>query len=729
MPLPIDQQQCWQQLAATADAVIATSCQDRASSNIAFSGRIAQLVDGLEESNAFYDEEWCQLHSTNNLKMSSKDMCRLCSRYFNISSLFKSTSYIEGALHRLDDWIKRNLVRHVRMEPNAQEVATNRSVVDALFDLNAAHHYKKTAEGIVKSNLLGDLDEMLSLDCGSWRKQRIVCYCWDPTVGRPKHTCIEACRGAFLGMYYRFYLGASWPVPSVTKFTNMSIIDKRIQLAFAQHGIVNALIEPFDEQQEHFVPHLLDMGSGMSDFQTIHRARKYSIAEWALRTPDTRWHAAILASLAAVLDKLTYEWFGKNDVRASLCEVLAGSGVVCRAQGALANFLSSWHEDESQHWAILDAVTGSLRSQAPEQIRRFMRRNLAIYACGLFRRFEIALAHTEKPLHQLHCRTCSATDASREEAWSRVLAMRPCCVSFFARRVCRRFSSEDARRGPLSTLLLDMRERLQLRSTKFSEASHAHGQRILSRSLKPLSLSHFARQSFLCKVNAAFIKHGGHQRWHSFSDTELLKALPNDSSRDETLVPCIADGDGEAADNQVALQPRAAGALALPPPQNSGGRHLNPVLRAFNEKQRVAKALGERVDEARRAQLLAEAKAEYKSKDGEQRMKAEYERYLHQPRDSKHEVKTRTATATSTFWGWGSGSTPVPVDYIREYVSQHGLVPSRQVWGEDSCNEFRVTPGGDGVGEWRPQTVRPPACGALPRNECRLPACVLGGAT
>ena len=85
---------------------------------------------------------------------------------------------------------------------------------------------------------------MLELDSGSWRDPHPTCYCWDPVSQKPKHKDIDECKDAFVFMYFKFYLGASWPSPAVTRFTNMAIVDKRVQLGMAQHNVLKVLIEP-----------------------------------------------------------------------------------------------------------------------------------------------------------------------------------------------------------------------------------------------------------------------------------------------------------------------------------------------------------------------------------------------------------------------------------------------------------------------------------------------------
>ena len=110
------------------------------------------------------------------------------------------------------------------MAPNPADTASNKKVLDALYDLTAAHHYTETANRLRNSRLVVDLEETLELDSGSWRDPHPICYCWHPVSQKPKHKDIDECKCAFVFMYFKFYLGASWPNPAVTRFTNMAIV-------------------------------------------------------------------------------------------------------------------------------------------------------------------------------------------------------------------------------------------------------------------------------------------------------------------------------------------------------------------------------------------------------------------------------------------------------------------------------------------------------------------------
>lgn len=307
-------------------------------------------------------------------------MCSLTARFYNRSATMKVSSYVSGAARRLVEWVEKNLIRHTRMAPDLGVVAENRRIVDAVFELGAAHHYKQTPAGLQKSRLISELADMLELDCGSWRSGRPVCFCWGPELEKPKHRHIEECRSAFVMMYFNFYLQVSWPTPAVTRFTNLRIVDKHVQLGLAQHGVLAVLIEPFEHVGEA-VPSLLELGAGMIEFQVIHRARKQCIYGWLVQTPSAKWHAGILSALTGVLDKLTYEWFGSEQV-ATMHDIIRSGGVIGTAQNTLLRLLTEWPVADASVWRVLDAVTGDGRTLVGEDVRRFMRRNLNLCAAS-----------------------------------------------------------------------------------------------------------------------------------------------------------------------------------------------------------------------------------------------------------------------------------------------------------------------------------------------------------
>lgn len=76
--------------------------------------------------------------------------------------------------------------------------------------------------------------------------------------------------------FAKVYLGSSWPLPSVTKFTNLSTVGCKVQLAFAHHEVLRWLVEPYEYTGEA-PPSFLNLGGSMSEFQALYRSRKQSV--------------------------------------------------------------------------------------------------------------------------------------------------------------------------------------------------------------------------------------------------------------------------------------------------------------------------------------------------------------------------------------------------------------------------------------------------------------------
>lgn len=227
MPLRPSVLDDWTALCACSNAVVGLACQDKASTNVSHNSLVRDVVAGAPIS-ALFEEEWCGLHNANNLKVSSSDLCKLCAKMYSMSSVMKFGGYISGVITRLYGFVDRHLVRYVGLLPNAQDEATNRKIVDAIFALDSPHHIRQNSKGeFAKSSLLRDLEELLSIDRGSWREGNLICHCWDSQTARPLHKCREECVVAFVMCFAKLYVGRSWPLPSVAKFTNMGIVMKK----------------------------------------------------------------------------------------------------------------------------------------------------------------------------------------------------------------------------------------------------------------------------------------------------------------------------------------------------------------------------------------------------------------------------------------------------------------------------------------------------------------------
>ena len=175
MPIRIDSAEGMQALAQHATAVVGMGCMDRAATNVSFASHVRAVVDELP-SNVLYDDEWCDLHSCNNMKVASKDLCAMTAKYYTMATLMKANSYAAGAISRLDAYVSDKLVRHCGVRPDPELAAKNRAIVHALYDFDAPHHRRIGKDGVIRhSELWHDLQDLLALDTSDWRAKDLIC--------------------------------------------------------------------------------------------------------------------------------------------------------------------------------------------------------------------------------------------------------------------------------------------------------------------------------------------------------------------------------------------------------------------------------------------------------------------------------------------------------------------------------------------------------------------------
>jgi hypothetical protein len=434
MPIRVDDASDLQLLGEHVDILFGSGCQDKHSSNIAFSNHVHAVVESLP-AHIMHEAEWCELHNNNNLKATSKDLVRLTGRYYSLAALMGTTTYSSACFLRLINAVEVRLERRVGILPDPAIIQRNRRTVDMLFDLEAPHHYRTRKDGSKSdSTLLTDLKILMALDGSNWESEVIVCNCWDPDTGKPRHKNIDECRDEFVMVYFRLFLGSAWPLPSVTKFTNTAVIDRRVRLAMALHGIFKVLVEPFEFKITEEI-NIFNVGSGFSDFQLVHRGRKHQVWKWS-EEPHMRWDSSVLGVLTTELDSMMYKWFGAGSEPGFMHDVVKDDGIVGAALEAFARLLEEWHNNDAACWQAVDAIVAPCkRSEAPEAATRCVRRNIHKYAAGMFVRYEKQIACVEKPFHVVHCRKCSPSDVQRQACWAEVSDLRDCCKTAACRKI------------------------------------------------------------------------------------------------------------------------------------------------------------------------------------------------------------------------------------------------------------------------------------------------------
>ncbi len=267
-----------------------------------------------------------------------------------------------------------------------------------------------------------------------------------------------------------------------------------------------------------------------------------------------------------------------------------------------------------------------------------------------------------------------------------------------------------------------------MNSTKVSESNHAHSQKFLGKSLKPVSLSTFATKVFLSRICTSHIANGGDPKWSALSDRDIVKKAVSDKP-DDVFSHVAGLGAGTEQPPPALMDAPADGVAVVPPECTDGNRsgdtqkkcgHLNPVMVAFNTRLKSAKNMGIKVDNDFRRQVVNEIKHAYEHDEGaKRRMQDDYTTYLRQIEFRGQDAQVQDKAMLSTFWGWGTSSLPLPVKAVQDEIFQHGLAPSSEANGESASDAFRVHAFEASTFVPVDVEVEGLACGAGHFNECR----------
>ena len=333
------------------------------------------------------------------------------------------------------------------------------------------------------------------------------------------------------------------------------------------------------------------------------------------------------------------------------------------------------------------------------------------------------------------CHPCSPSEMHKDEAWDRLSQHRDCCLSFFARRFRAWHGGDGGRSKLVAEKTAALREQLVPQTTQVSESNHAHTQKLLSKSQKPISLATMARKVFLSRLASGHARHGGNAKWAGLADKDLIRlacSVPREGVR-----LCLEDGLAQpgsstevqqvggsrsGASSSSAVVPAASGGEQQKSSVPTGRSYLNPVMLAFNNRQKAAKLLGVSITKEWRDQTMAELKKKYaEDPKAHEDMVDKFKEYQRLKQFAAIELEDEVdEPIASTFWGWGSKSCAFPIDAVKNEIKQNGLPPSSSVWGEEASDPFRVKPEElelyDGTG---PMTTIAYACGASLFNECR----------
>ena len=317
--------------------------------------------------------------------------------------------------------------------------------------------------------------------------------------------------------------------------------------------------------------------------------------------PNTRLEVALMDCLVAPLDHLTYAWFGHRERPVTLHDVICEDGIVDRCQKQLMRMLDTWRAaGPSNEWHVFDYVCAGARQHCGEVHRKYMRRNLVIFAAGVYRRQEQVSASMPHSLHAAYCERCTPDAARRHELLEALSRTRPCCMPSFAQRFFGLFSTAEELQSQLARDVVVSREASLKRSTKVSEGTHARGHRILGSGRKQMNLASFARRAFLAQIRTSHAAGGGNGQWQKHDHKQLLQisrqeeALTAERQKLPLPEPVITAEDTAV----VAFEDVPAGAPEGRMEEIRTGvavkatcGHLNPLLLAINMRLQAAKAL------------------------------------------------------------------------------------------------------------------------------------------
>ena len=308
-------------------------------------------------------------------------------------------------------------------------------------------------------------------------------------------------------------------------------------------------------------------------------------------------------------DTFLYEAGFKNRSRAlTVCDIVSPTdSIIVRCDRGLAKLLRNFHEPDCEEWMLLDAI-GVHRPGAPQEMRRFVRRNILIFASGSNRRFA---AYGESPWthHKMYCQRCSPTVESRTAAKNELIDARECNLSLWARNYRSNFYDMSTLGSEPAQETLEQRERMQKFASLASERGHATARTTLKGGAAHTTLDTFGR---VCMLKDIVEEHG-----RACGDGSYWKPVSAMSLRDKSKYEALPGGDGEdepvllplpmpslpaIQDAEARAEVVAPLALARQTPHPESGRganpstvaqlaHLNPLLLAYNRGLAVAKQL------------------------------------------------------------------------------------------------------------------------------------------
>lgn len=436
-------------IAGKVSAVVLTFLGDAAASN----RRVLKHMVGLSQ-----EDEWpgnvlldvgqlCMLHQVHRIKIGLVEVHGTVSMMYCLSKLVKAGAVMPLVADYIGGMVTKKC-RRVVAPPPPEGVAQARRLMDMLYKLDAQHHILHGQNGERKTQLVQDIETLLSLDNGGFnRSGDIVHYCWNGRGGgccTSEEQTAEKLTGALLNVF----VSRAVPVGTLSRWTHITTICTMLCANYACRDLLaSALLHGLEEDQhaeEQAAQKLpaFAAGAGDDDIMAQHRARKEKVRQWLSR-PETRVQVACLCLMLQTLDTVSYYLMGgerqegRHRQPGTIPRVeqpLPAREFTERVRRALVAFselLQSYGEAGSAcNFFLIGMGLGDDDLQADGSMRTF-RRQMVGASAGVFRR--LALRLRTFPVMLWWLVEPGVDEARRQQVAREFFALRSCCLGVFGR--------------------------------------------------------------------------------------------------------------------------------------------------------------------------------------------------------------------------------------------------------------------------------------------------------
>ena len=698
-----------ERVVSSVTSAVLVSRGDRASANLAaFSHFRACSGAGGDRPSFMFDEEYCQLHNLTGLKASSTSVVSWIGKFFTLASLISNSDFSRKLVVNVVAFVKTHFRRHTGVAPPSGLTERNRKTLDLLFDFGSPHHRRIRKDGTIgQSRFLQDLERLMRLDNGDWRANRIDHYCFDPETGKPCHETTEAAIEDIVVAYVSVLVGKSWPIPTVSRFTNIQQCVSMGLLGCALHGLLAHIVpaprtrpEGNDRQ-----PDLDECGAQDTDFAIVQGIRERKVYKAFVEDKLAPAKIAIFAQCLLILDGLTYDFLEGNGEKMTLHRLVArdGSSIIAVAQDRLCKLLSAYRDPQSDAWFVLDAVC-SHRSTCMPDLQAYVRGMLLTYSAGVHRRLEIPFMAAPYCLHYMVCDECSPSAEAKRQVMDTFIAARECDLNGFARDLRKRWPTQaDLSSQSCSLTIRAWQDALRFTSRR-SECMHARHRRILSTLRKSTHKLTFIRAAFLAELADVHRQSGGslgdkRRDWVAECSHEAPTPLEDAvgqlwPQKVRESLPALTN-EGVEADEAAMLvqhQPpsRPRPHCSLGPQSSRAGVGGNPYMHAVNQRMHAAKRLSgaAKLTDEERNSIRAVVRKELEDPAVYRVAREEWE--IARSRSAGDATDQHDSTPFTPWWGLSTRAAPISPQVGAQHVSvARGWASKDKTW---HSTEFDVHP-------------------------------------